>query len=204
MLFKFGVTISLAHPFRYKLLYLLTDLLKAKFDVIDFRGRDVRILEDDYGYIYSSAVAMKNGDIKWRCSKRNAFKCIAFLITRGEYIVRARPQHNHEPCSVHRKNTVRFVWIFADTRIFDMINFEPATFLNKAKGTVLLDSDGTEYFKVSKGSLNGKPTRWRCSRYRLNCKASVLTLNGFVVERKNEHNHWIKLQICYYTEWPIS
>jgi len=77
----------------------------AKFDTVDFRGRNIRILEDDYGYVYSSAVMLKNGDTKWRCSKRNAYKCIAFINTRDEYIVRTRSQHNHGPGhDVHARN----------------------------------------------------------------------------------------------------
>ena len=54
-------------------------------------------MEDDYGYVYSSALAMRNGDTKWRCSKRNAFKCISFLNTRGNYIVKVGSEHNHGP-----------------------------------------------------------------------------------------------------------
>jgi len=76
----------------------------AKFDNIDFRGRSVRILEDDFGYVYSSAVHLKNGEIKWRCSKRNAWKCTAFINTRGGYIVRIKADHNHELTNVHQNN----------------------------------------------------------------------------------------------------
>ena len=76
----------------------------AKFDNIDFRGRSVRILEDDFGFIYSSAVHLKNGEIKWRCSKRNAWKCTAFINTRGGYIVRSKADHNHELTNVHQNN----------------------------------------------------------------------------------------------------
>ena len=73
------------------------ELVEAKFDTVEFRGKNVRIVEDDFGYVYSSALEMKNGDTKWRCSKRNAFKCIAFLNTRGNFIVRVGSQHNHVP-----------------------------------------------------------------------------------------------------------
>ena len=77
----------------------------AKFDTVEFRGRNIRILEDDFGYVYSSAVELKNGDTKWRCSKRNAYKCIAFINTRGDYIVRQKSQHNHDPGhDVHARN----------------------------------------------------------------------------------------------------
>ena len=76
----------------------------AKFDNIDFRGRSVRILEDDFGFIYSSAVHLKNGEIKWRCSKRNAWKCTAFINTRGGYIVRSKADHNHDLTNVHQNN----------------------------------------------------------------------------------------------------
>ena len=75
----------------------------AKFDTVEFRGRAVRILEDDFGYVYSSAVHLKNGDIKWRCSKRNAWKCTAFINTRGPYIVRIQASHNHELTNVHQR-----------------------------------------------------------------------------------------------------
>ena len=73
------------------------ELVEAKFDTVEFRGKNVRIVEDDFGYVYSSAFEMKNGDTKWRCSKRNAYKCIAFLNTRGDYIVRVGSEHNHVP-----------------------------------------------------------------------------------------------------------
>ena len=74
---------------------------RAKFGTVEFRGRNIRILEDDFGYTYSSAVELKNGNTKWRCSKRNAFKCAAFINTRGDYIVKARSEHNHEPTNVY-------------------------------------------------------------------------------------------------------
>ena len=38
---------------------------RAKFGTVEFRGRNIRILEDDFGYTYSSAVELKNGNTKW-------------------------------------------------------------------------------------------------------------------------------------------
>ena len=83
----------------------LVHAIRAKFDTVEFRGRNIRILEDDFGYVYSSAAVLKNGNTKWRCSKRNAYKCIAFINTRGDYIVRNRSEHNHDPANVHINRT---------------------------------------------------------------------------------------------------
>jgi hypothetical protein len=72
-------------------------------------------VEDDFGYVYSSAVEMKNGNTKWRCSKRNAFKCLAFINTHGDYIVKAGSEHNHDPTNVHNNRS----------------NWVPSNYLNK-------------------------------------------------------------------------
>ena len=73
-------------------------------------------IEDQNGYKFTNCRVMKNGDKTWRCSKLWSAKCKAEVVTRGDFIILQKKQHNHGPeeryisdtfCnSINRKETV--------------------------------------------------------------------------------------------------
>jgi hypothetical protein len=59
--------------------------------------RQTQILHDDMGFTYSSPLMAANGALRWRCSKKSSKSCNAFIILRGEEIVRCQRSHNRWP-----------------------------------------------------------------------------------------------------------
>lgn len=56
-------------------------------------------IQDDKGYNYTFNYTMKNGDKTWRCSRRTMLNCKAYVRSKGQFIVGAFNDHNHEPGS---------------------------------------------------------------------------------------------------------
>jgi len=64
--------------------------------------------------------------------------------------------------------------------------YEPATFMAKNRGTILLDKEGASFFKQN---FCQDKVRWRCTRYRKECKAKLITRADLIICRFNYHNH---------------
>jgi len=60
-------------------------------------GRKTQILHDGMGYTYSSPLLAAEGALRWRCSKKSATLCNAFIIIKDNVIVRCQRSHNHYP-----------------------------------------------------------------------------------------------------------
>ena len=60
-------------------------------------GRKTQILHDDEGFTYSSPLLAAEGALRWRCSKKSATLCNAFIIIKDNIIVRYQRSHNHYP-----------------------------------------------------------------------------------------------------------
>jgi hypothetical protein len=61
-------------------------------------------IQDDKGYNYTFNYTMKNGDKTWRCSRRTMLNCKAYVRSKGQFIVGAFNDHNHEPGSSNPDN----------------------------------------------------------------------------------------------------
>jgi hypothetical protein len=51
---------------------------------------------------------------------------------------------------------------------------------------ILVDPEGYSY---SKSSTNGSRKTWRCSKKKKHCKASMTTMDDWIIRRRNQHNH---------------
>jgi hypothetical protein len=75
----------------------MTSFADFTFTVQHHGIRQTQILHDDMGFTYSSPLMAANGALRWRCSKKSSKSCNAFIILRGEEIVRCQRSHNHWP-----------------------------------------------------------------------------------------------------------
>lgn len=67
-----------------------------------------------------------------------------------------------------------------------------AEIVTKHRGTILIDKQGQTYFKTGpKFSSDGR-LKWRCSKYRNECRVKVDTQGEMIVRRFGVHNHLIK------------
>lgn len=67
--------------------------------------------------------------------------------------------------------------------------FELANIVAKNRGTILIDRDSHHFFKQNLNKTEGK-VRWRCSKYRNDCKSRLVTIGDYIVYRSPEiHNH---------------
>ena len=67
--------------------------------------------------------------------------------------------------------------------------FELANIVMQTRGTILIDKDFHQFFKQNKNKTASGKTRWRCSQYRKNCKAKLVTVGDYIVYRLSVHNH---------------
>ena len=59
-------------------------------------GKITMILQDDFGYTYSSKYTDKsNSRVTWRCSQKNTRKCKASCVVEFEKIIMKRNLHTH-------------------------------------------------------------------------------------------------------------
>ena len=75
---------------------------------------------------------------------------------------------------------------------------EPAHIIQKAKGSVLIDREGYNYYKIVSGPKKpGEPgsnkiksrITWRCSKYKKDCRAKIITVDNIIVSYHDYHNH---------------
>ena len=69
---------------------------EVKFQCIMRGGKEFQIMIDDLGYTYCNALSLKNGNVRWRCSKKcNKERCKASVVTKGHFLIRENIKHNH-------------------------------------------------------------------------------------------------------------
>jgi len=71
---------------------------RANFEHVKRGEKYVKMMVDDFGYTFSNALTLNNGDVRWRCSKKSSKeKCRVSAITSYDWIVRQNYQHTHPP-----------------------------------------------------------------------------------------------------------